>query len=104
MSGPGAESPFPASANAATSTPRPVGPSGYHTPVRASRLTVSTPLARAPAGCRLSFGTIDSGERRLGDGDDAAISAALDSNKRFLMARAVEVVPDHASVRPDRPA
>src|SRR5512146_3167238 len=58
MTGPGVDSALPASANAATSSTRPLSPSGRHMPVRASIATVRTPFLRVPAVWRLSFGTM----------------------------------------------
>src|SRR5512135_169716 len=63
MTGPGVDSALPASANAATSSARPLSPSGRHTPVRASIATVRTPSLRVPAAWRLSFGTMLSAVR-----------------------------------------
>src|SRR5690349_8189138 len=61
ITGPGVDSALPASANAATSSARPLSPSGRHTPDRASSATVSTPCASLPAGRRLSLGAMRSG-------------------------------------------
>jgi hypothetical protein len=46
----------PSSANAAVVMIGPLLPSGRHTPVRASRVTVSTPFDSLPAAWRLSLG------------------------------------------------
>src|SRR5690349_20218614 len=55
--GPGVCNGPPGSANAATVRRRPSGPSGIHTPVRASRISVRSPWTTRPAGVRLSLGS-----------------------------------------------